>query len=54
VPYSFSSGIASLKHVENVNDLLKEADENLYHAKGSGRKCIAFEGRIVSASADES
>ncbi|WP_024679713.1 GGDEF domain-containing protein [Pseudomonas syringae] len=54
VPYSFSSGIASLKHAENVNDLLKEADENLYRAKGSGRKCIAFEGRIVSASAEES
>ncbi|KPX39620.1 GGDEF domain-containing protein [Pseudomonas syringae pv. tagetis] len=51
VPYSFSGGIASLKHAENINDLFKEADENLYHAKRNGRKCIAFEGRIISATA---
>lgn len=50
VPYSFSGGVASLSRVETFNDLLKEADENLYHAKRSGRKCIAFEGRIVSSS----
>ncbi|WP_044312163.1 GGDEF domain-containing protein [Pseudomonas syringae] len=51
VPYSFSAGVASLSRVETVNDLLKKADENLYHAKRNGRKCIAFEGRIVSSSA---
>ncbi|WP_274380278.1 diguanylate cyclase domain-containing protein [Pseudomonas amygdali] len=51
MPYSFSAGIASLARAKNVNDLLKEADENLYLAKRSGRQCIAFEGRIVSATA---
>ncbi|WP_024673523.1 GGDEF domain-containing protein [Pseudomonas syringae] len=51
VPYSFSGGVASLSRGETFNDLLKEADENLYHAKRNGRKCIAFEGRVVSPSA---
>ncbi|WP_148193939.1 GGDEF domain-containing protein [Pseudomonas syringae] len=51
VPYSFSAGVASLSRVETINDLLKEADENLYYAKRSGRTCIAFEGRIVSSNA---
>lgn len=51
VLYSFSGGVASLSRVETLSDLLKEADDNLYHAKRSGRKCISFEGNIVSATA---
>ncbi|MFH7439390.1 GGDEF domain-containing protein, partial [Pseudomonas syringae pv. tagetis] len=50
-PNSFSGGIASLKPAENNNDRFKDADENLYLAKRNGRKSIAFERRIISATA---
>jgi len=31
---------------ENIEEIIKNADENLYKAKGSGRNCIYYNGNI--------
>ncbi|KPC24170.1 GGDEF domain-containing protein [Pseudomonas syringae pv. cilantro] len=46
--YSCSAGMTNLATAATGNEILKNADENLYLAKRSGRKCIAFEGKVVS------
>ncbi|MDU8500987.1 GGDEF domain-containing protein [Pseudomonas syringae] len=48
IHYSCSGGMTNLANAKTANETLKNADENLYLAKRSGRKCIAFEGEVVS------
>lgn len=46
---TMSFGIAGSTDCRNYEELIKQADENLYQAKNSGRDCV-----VISAPADES
>ena len=48
-PITMSGGIAMLREAEDINELLRRADDALYRAKDLGRDRVEIEGRLSDA-----